>query len=84
MNAIYRNRRTSNGLKRGVHAEWDAPKPKQTPKPKFDVVKFLTECANDKEAYSDKERAGFRKAVDEIETLQGSVRDLESLLWNKA
>jgi uncharacterized protein YifE (UPF0438 family) len=85
MNSIYRNRRTANGLKRGVRVELDSPKRKPTPKKEFDLVKFLTACANDKEAYSDKERAGFRKAVEEIEALKKTNSELsgriDELLW---
>ena len=62
-----RNSRTANGLKRGVRIEWDTPKPKRKPEPKFDAVKFLNDCINDKEAYSPKERAAFRKVLKELE-----------------
>lgn len=81
MNSIYRNSRTANGLKRGVRVEWDAPKPKPKAKPKFDAIKFLTDCANDKEAYSDKERAGFRKVVERIEELEDQVSAHEDTKW---
>ena len=37
-----RNTRTANGLKKGVRIEWDAPKPKRKPVPKFDAEKLST------------------------------------------
>lgn len=80
MNSIYRNTRTANGLKRGVRVEWDTPKPKRKPEPKFDVIAFLNDCANDSEAYSDKERKAFRKVISRIEELEAEVaahRDAE-------
>ena len=64
-----RNTRTANGLKKGMHIDWDTPKPKQKPEPKFDAVKFLNDCINDKEAYSPKERAAFRKIITHIENI---------------
>jgi len=64
-----RNTRTANGLKKGMHIDWDTPKPKQKPKPKFDTIKFLNDCIADKEAYSDKERSAFRKIIAHIENL---------------
>lgn len=68
-----RNTRTANGLKKGVHIEWDAPKPKRKPEPKFDPIKFLSDCAKDTDAYSDKERAAFRKALERIQELEAEV-----------
>ena len=47
----------------------DLLKQKPKPKDKFDAVKFLSGCANDKEAYSDKERSGFRKVIERIQEL---------------
>lgn len=64
-----RNTRTANGLKKGLHVDWDTPKPKRKPEPKFDAIAFLTDCANDKDAYSDKERTAFRKVIAHIESL---------------
>ena len=80
--SIYRNTRTANGLKRGVRVEWDAPKPKKTPKPKFDPLEFLKNCAADDEAYSDKERLGFRKAIDLIESLKAEIAAHDDDNWN--
>lgn len=68
-----RNTRTANGLKKGVRIEWDAPKPKRKPVPKFDAVKFLSGCAKDTDAYSDRERAAFRKAIERIQELEAEV-----------
>lgn len=75
-----RNTRTANGLKKGVRIEWDTPKTKRTPAPKFDTVKFLTDCLADKEAYSETERKAFRKIIEEIDALKAEVaayRDTE-------
>ena len=82
MNSIYRNRRTANGLKRGVRVEWDSPKPKPKPKDKFDAVKFLSGCANDKEAYSDKERSGFRKTIERIQELEAEIAAQKDSSWD--
>ena len=68
-----RNTRTANGLKKGVRIEWDAPKPKRKPEPKFDPIKFLSDCARDTAAYSDKERSAFRKAAERIQELEAEV-----------
>jgi hypothetical protein len=64
-----RNSRTANGLKKGLHIDWDTPKPKRKPEPKFDSFKFLNDCIADKEAYSSKERAAFRKVIEHLEQI---------------
>ena len=78
-----RNSRTANGLKRGLHVEWDAPKPKRKPEPKFDPINFLNTCIKDKQAYSDKERSAFRKIVEHIEQIVLENESLREAEWDK-
>ena len=79
-----RNTRTANGLKKGVHVEWDTPKPKRKPEPKFDPIKFLNGCIADKEAYSDKERTAFRKIIAHIESLVLENESLREAEWDRS
>jgi len=79
-----RNTRTANGLKRGVHVEWDTPKRKHKPEPKFDPIKFLNGCIADKEAYSDKERTAFRKIIAHIERLVLENESLREAEWDRS
>jgi hypothetical protein len=76
-----RNSRTANGLKRGVRIEWDTPKPKRKPEPKFDPIKFLTDCANDKTAYSNKERTAFRKVIARMRELEAKIAAHRETEW---
>jgi hypothetical protein len=78
-----RNSRTANGLKRGVRAEWDEPKPKRKPEPEFDPIKFLNNCINDKEAYGAKERAGFRKVLEKYEKIVLENESLYEAEWDR-
>jgi hypothetical protein len=78
-----RNSRTANGLKRGIRAEWDEPKPKRKPEPEFDPIKFLNDCINDKEAYSAKERAGFRKVLEQYEKIVLENESLYEAEWDR-
>lgn len=78
-----RNSRTPNGLKKGVRIEWDTPKPKRKPEPKFDAVKFLTDCIKDKEAYSDTERKAFRKIIAHIESIVLENESLREAEWDR-
>jgi hypothetical protein len=77
-----RNTRTANGLKKGVRVEWDTPKPKRKPEPKFEPIAFLRDCINDKEAYSNTERKAFRKIIEEIESLKAEVAGYEDEKWS--
>lgn len=72
-----RNSRTANGLKKGIHVEWDTPKQKRKPEPKFEPIAFLKQCIEDKEAYSDTERKAFRKIIEKIESLKAEVARYE-------
>jgi hypothetical protein len=83
MMSNYRNTRTSNGLKKGLHIDWDRPKPKPKNNPKFDSIKFLQECINDKEAYGEKERAAFRKVLKELESIILENESLRQDRWQK-
>jgi hypothetical protein len=78
-----RNSRTANGLKKELHIDWDTPKPKRKPEPKFDSIAFLNECIQDKEAYSEKERAAFRKIVAYIESLVLENEALREAEWDR-
>ena len=78
-----RNSRTTNGLKRGIHVEWDTPKSKRKPEPKFDPIKFLNDCIGDKEAYSAKERAGFRKVLEQYEKIVLENESLHEAEWDR-
>jgi hypothetical protein len=78
-----RNSRTANGLKRGIRAEWDEPKPKRKPEPEFDPIAFLNECIKDKEAYSDKERKAFRKVIEHIEEITLENESLREAEWDR-
>lgn len=82
MKSNYRNTRTANGLKRGLHIDWDTPKRKPKPKAKFDAIKFLNDCVNDKEAYSEKERAAFRKVIEHIESVVLENESLRQADWD--
>jgi hypothetical protein len=77
-----RNTRTANGLKKGIHIDWDTPKPKKKPEAKFDPIKFLNCCAADKEAYGDKERAAFRKIIAHIESIVLENESLREAAWD--
>ena len=78
-----RNTRTANGLKKGLHVDWDTPKRKHKPEPKFDPIKFLNGCIADKEAYSDKERTAFRKIITHIESLVLENESLREAEWDR-
>lgn len=54
-----RNTRTTNGLKKGMHMEWDTPKPKPQPKKKIDPIEILDRMIQDKDVYSAAERKNF-------------------------
>jgi hypothetical protein len=77
-----RNSRTANGLKRGVRIEWDTPKPKRKPEPKFDPIKFLSDCGNDADAYSDRERTAFRKVLARMQELEAEVAAYRDTEWD--
>lgn len=78
-----RNTRTANGLKKGLHIDWDTPKPKRKPEPKFDPIKFLNDCIADKEAYSDKERTAFRKIIAHIEGIVLENESYREAEWDR-
>lgn len=79
-----RNTRTANGLKKGLHIDWDTPKPKKKkPEQKFDPIKFLNGCIADKEAYSDKERSAFRKIIAHIESIVLENESLREAEWDR-
>ena len=78
-----RNSRTANGLKKGIRIEWDEPKPKRKPEPKFDPIAFLNECIKDKEAYSDNERKAFRKIIAHIESIVLENESLREAEWDR-
>lgn len=78
-----RNTRTANGLKKGLHIDWDTPKAKRKPEPKFDPIKFLNDCIADKEAYGDKERSAFRKIIAHIESIVLENESLRQAEWDQ-
>jgi hypothetical protein len=77
-----RNTRTANGLKKGIHIEWDAPKPKPVEKAKFDPILFLDRCLADKQAYSQIERKAFFAMREEILNLRADVQSLRDQIFD--
>lgn len=76
-----RNTRTANGLKKGLHIDWDTPKPKHKPE-KFDAIRFLDKCLADKQAYSQIERKAFSSMREEILNLHAEVQSLRDQIFD--
>jgi len=77
-----RNSRTANGLKRGIHIEWDAPTPKPQPKKKIDPVDILDRLIADKEAYSASERKNFNSIKESFLTMQAEIESLRDRVFD--
>jgi len=77
-----RNSRTANGLKRGIHIEWDAPKPKPEPKKKVNPVEVIDRLLADREAYSASERKNFNFLKESFLSMQAEIESLRDRIFD--